>query len=36
MAFNDKIKANQGQYNLDRQSAKISEISSKELYKYQY
>lgn len=36
MAFNDKIKANQGQYKLDRQSAKISEISSKELYKYHY
>ena len=29
----DKIKANQAQYDLDREAAKISALSSKELYK---
>ena len=32
----DKIKANQAQYDLDRQAAKISALSSKELDKYEY
>ena len=30
----DKIKANQGQYDLDREAANISALSSKELDKY--
>ena len=34
--LDDKIKANQAQYNLDREAAKISAISSKELDKYEY
>ena len=32
----EKIKANQAQYNLDREATKISAFSSKELDKYQY
>ena len=32
----DKIKANQAQYDLDREAAKISALSSKELDKYKY
>ena len=32
----DKIKANQAQYNLDREAAKISTLSSGELGKYEY
>ena len=32
----DKIKANQVQYGLDREAAKISVLSSKELDKYEY
>ena len=32
----DKIKAKQAQYDLDRDSAKISSLSSKELNKYEY
>ena len=35
-AVDDKIKANQNQYNLDREAAKISALSSKELEKYEY
>ena len=31
-----KIKANQALYNLDRETAKISALSSKELDKYEY
>ena len=34
--LDDKIKANQAQYDLDRESAKISALSSKELDKYEY
>ena len=34
--LNDKIKANQAQYDLDREAAKISALSSKELDKYEY
>ena len=34
--LNDKIKANQAQYDLDREAAKISALSSKELGKYEY
>ena len=34
--LDDKIKANQGQYDLDREAAKISALSSKELDKYEY
>ena len=34
--FDDKIKANQAQYDLDRDAAKISALSSKELDKYEY
>ena len=34
--LDDKIKANQGQYDLDREAAKISGGSSKELDKYEY
>ena len=33
---NDKIKANQVQYNFDREAAKISALSSNELAKYEY
>ena len=32
----DEIKANQAQYDLERQAAKISALSSNELYKYEY
>ena len=32
----DKIKANKAQYDLDRQAAKISALSSCELEKYEY
>ena len=32
----EKIKANQAQYDLDRKAAKISALSSKELDKYEY
>ena len=32
----DKIKANQAQYDLDREAAKISALSSGELEKYEY
>ena len=32
----EKIKANQAQYDLDRKAAKISALSSKELEKYEY
>ena len=34
--LDDKIKANQAQYDLDREAAKMSELSSKELDKYKY
>ena len=34
--LDDKIKGNQAQYNLDREAAKISSLSSKELDKYEY
>ena len=34
--FDKKIKANQAQYDLDREAAKISALSSKELDKYEY
>ena len=34
--LNDKNKANQAQYDLDREAAKISALSSKELDKYEY
>ena len=34
--LNDKIKANQAQYDLDREAAKISVLSSGELEKYEY
>ena len=34
--FDDKIKANKAQYDLDRQAAKISALSSSELEKYEY
>ena len=34
--FDDKIKVNQAQYNLDREAAKISALSSGELKKYEY
>ena len=32
--LDDKIEANQAQYNLDRQAAKISALSAKELGRY--
>ena len=32
----DKIKANQAQYNLHREAAKITALSSKEWDKYEY
>ena len=32
----DKIRANKAQYDLDRQAAKISALSSKDLEKYEY
>ena len=34
--LDDNIKANQAQYDLDREAAKIPELSSKELDKYEY
>ena len=34
--LDDKIKANQAQYNLDTEAAKISTLSSKELDKYEF
>ena len=34
--LNDKIKANKAQYDLDREAAKISVLSSGELAKYEY
>ena len=34
--LDDKIKANQAQCDLDREAAKISALSSKELNKYEY
>ena len=34
--FDDKIKASQAQYELDREAAKISALSSKKLEKYEY
>ena len=34
--LDDNITANQGQYDLDREAAKISALSSKELDKYDY
>ena len=34
--LDDKIKANQAQYHLDRKAAKISTVSSGELEKYEY
>ena len=34
--LDDKIKANKAQYDLDREAAKISALSSSELEKYEY
>ena len=34
--LDDKIRANKAQYDLDRQVAKISSLSSKDLEKYEY
>ena len=34
--FDDKIKANKPQYDLDRETAKVSALSSGELEKYEY
>ena len=34
--IDDKIKANKAWYNLEREAAKISALSSKELGKYEY
>ena len=34
--IDDEIKANQAQYNLNREAAKISALSSKKLNKYEY
>ena len=34
--LSDKIKANKAQYDLDREAAKISALSSGELEKYEY
>ena len=34
--LNDKIEANKAQYDLDREAAKISALSSSELVKYEY
>ena len=34
--LDDKIKINQAQYDLDREAAKISALSSGELEKYKY
>ena len=34
--LNDKFRANKAEYDLDRQAAKISALSSAELQKYEY
>ena len=34
--LNDKIKSNKAQYDLDRETAKVSALSSKDLEKYEY
>ena len=34
--LDDRIRANKAQYDLDRQTAKISALSSKDLEKYEY
>ena len=34
--LDNKVKANQAQFDLDREAAKISALSSKELDKYEY
>ena len=34
--LDDKIRANEAPYDLDRQAAKISALSSRELEKYEY
>ena len=34
--LDDKIKSNKAQYDLDREAAKISALSSKDLKKYEY
>ena len=34
--LDDKIKANKSQYDLDREGAKVSALSSKNLEKYEY
>ena len=34
--LDDKIKSNKAQYDLDREAAKLSSLSSKDLEKYQY
>ena len=34
--LHDKIKANQAQYDLDREATKISALTSKEIDKYEY
>ena len=34
--LDDKIKSNKAQYDLDREAAKISALSSKDLEKYEY
>ena len=34
--LDDKVKANQAQYNLDKETAKLSALSSGELEKYEY
>ena len=34
--LDDNIKANQAQYSLDREAAKISALAPKELKKYEY
>ena len=34
--LDEKIKANKGQYDLDREAAKVSALSSKNLEKYEY
>ena len=34
--FDNKVKANQAQYDLDKEAAKIFALSSEELQKYEY
>ena len=34
--FDDRVNANEAQYDLDREAAKISTLSSGELQKYEY